>query len=281
MKSQNWLALPEAVKAEVLNLAGAADAIFAAAVQQLSEDIFLGIAGATLQARQGDVNNARGSSAEHRNTADLFIRSPAQALEALLNDPVDGVIKEMCDLNAPGVQEYPSAVLAAVDDKDMEARMAVYKGAWEQGVQLSRQAFYEEFSLAPPDPEDREDILGSKADQEAQVAAATLAAPGGPAGVAASDMNLIDATSTRHLPGAPGMPGAPPGEGGQPPTPPMPPPGGGQDRGTGRHDGDGCDGADPGAAARDGRGRAAAEAARAEAGEHQPGVGADARRPAA
>jgi hypothetical protein len=182
IKTQNWIALPEQVRTEVLNLAGAGDSILTSAMRDLAEDIFLAIAGATLQARQGDVNNARGSSAEHRNTADLFIRYLAQRLESLLNDEEEGFIKELCDLNAPGVQEYPKAALQAVDEKDHQARIKTYYTGWEMGMNFSRQAMNDEFGFQPPDVDDPDDTLGSKADQEAQVAAATLAAPKGHVG---------------------------------------------------------------------------------------------------
>ena len=197
VKSQNWLAVPEGVRVEALNIAGAADGIFASAVQQLAEDIFLGIAGATLQARQGDVNNARGSSAEHRNTADLFIKMLSQAFEAnILNDQDHGLIKEICDLNAEDVQDYPKGILQASDDENLEARSKLYETFWKAGMPFSKNAINDEFGFEPPDPDDPEDALGGKADQEAQVAAATIESPRGPADVAASDRRLTDSVET-------------------------------------------------------------------------------------
>lgn len=196
VKSQNWLAVPETVRVDALSIAGSADAMFDSAIRQLAEDIFLAIAGATLQARQGDVNNARGSSAEHRNTADLFIAYLVNAIAQLLNDRRKGLVKDILDLNRV-VEVYPKATLAALDEKDMVARLAIYTGLWEIGIQTSREAIYDEFNVQPPDANDPKDSLGGKADQEAQVAAATIAAPGGPAGAAAADRVLTDATSAR------------------------------------------------------------------------------------
>lgn len=198
IKSQNWLAVPKDVRVTALNIAGSADADFGNAISQLSEDIFLGIAGATLQARQGDVNNARGSSAEHRNTADLFISYLVTRISQLLNDHHRGLVKDILDLNRV-VDVYPKATLASIDEKDMQARLEIYKGAWEMGFQLSRSSFMDEMNIMPPDINDPDDSLGGKADQEAQVAAATIESPYGPADDAAADRVLTD--ETRHHPG--------------------------------------------------------------------------------
>ncbi len=162
--------------------------------RQLAEDIFLGIAGATLQARQGDVQNARGSSQVHRNTADLFIWHLSMAAQHVLNDRRNGLVRDIIDLNRV-VEEYPKATLAAVDEQDLVAELSVDTGLWEIGVKQSLSALYERYNREPPDPNDPDDSLGGKADQEAQVAAATIAAPaGGPGVEAAADRVLTDHT---------------------------------------------------------------------------------------
>lgn len=193
VKSQNWISVPKDTKVTALNIAGGSDEMFARAIQQLDEDIFLGIAGATLQARQGDVNNARGSSAEHRNTADLFISHLTEAISQLFNDARRGLVRDILDLNRV-VDVYPKVTLSAVDEKDMVSRLAIYTGLWEMGLETSRHAMYDEFGVEPPDPEDPDDSLGGKADQEAQVAAATIESPYGPADAAAADKVLTDST---------------------------------------------------------------------------------------
>ncbi len=193
VKSQNWLAVPESVRVEALSIAGAAATEFGEACRQLAEDIFLGIAGATLQARQGDVNNARGSSQVHRNTADLFIWHLSVCAQSILNDRRNGIVRDIIDLNRV-VEEYPKAQLSAVDEQDLVGELQVDRGLWEIGVKQSLSALYDRYNREPPDANDPDDSLGGKADQEAQVAATTLAAPGGPAGAAASDMVLTDDT---------------------------------------------------------------------------------------
>lgn len=193
VKSQSWLAVPEGVKVQALNIAGGADSQFDSAIRQLSEEIFLGIAGATLQARQGDVNNARGSSQVHRNTADLFIDYLRVKLQQILNDRSNGLVRDIVDLNCV-TDDYPRATLAAVDEADMKAQLEIVKGLWEVGVKQSLNAIYDKFGCEPPDASDDSDSLGGKADQEAQVAAATIAAPQGPGMAAADDRVLTDDT---------------------------------------------------------------------------------------
>lgn len=149
VKSQNWASVPEGVKLEVLNIAGSADAVFKQFTDDLREEIFLSIQGATLQALLGGAGEQRGNSKVHKSTADVFKWALSSAVVNLLNDHDSGLVRDMVDLNFQ-VEEYPRAVLSAVDVGEMSDELALWRGAWEMGVDLSKEEFYETFALTPP-----------------------------------------------------------------------------------------------------------------------------------
>lgn len=158
VKSQTWGSVPEGVKVELLDLAGSADHIFQQAIEDAIHEIFLGLAGAMLQALEGTVPGGRGSSRQHRSTADLFVWALSASVQALLNDRESGLVSDIVDLNY-AVDEYPIATLGAVDIEEQKARMEIHKGASSLGVELSKAALYEEFNITPPDAADPDDAL--------------------------------------------------------------------------------------------------------------------------
>lgn len=198
VRSQSWLSVPKGVRVEALNIAGSADGMFASAVADLKEDIFLGIQGATLQALTGQEGTQRGSSAVHKTTSQLFTWYLARALEVLLNDRDNGLIRDLVDLNFV-TDRYPRAVLGAIDTTEMMAEAQLDKMLLDMGLKLSKAEAYEKYSRTPPTSPD--DELGGQ--QQGQ-------GPGGPGGPGG---------------GMPGMPGAggPPGAGGGGPGGPVPP----------------------------------------------------------
>lgn len=193
VRSQTWLAVPKGVMVKAMEIAGGADAMFASAVADLKEDIFLAIQGATLQALAGQEGTMRGSSAVHKTTADLFKWHLARCLEVLLNDRDNGLIRDLVDLNYV-VDRYPRAVLGAIDTADLMAEAQLDTALMQMGLKLSKQDAYEKYSRRPPtDPDDE------------------LTSPQGGGGAGGP-------------PGAGGAPGAPGGgpPGGDPTKPPEP-----------------------------------------------------------
>ena len=178
IKSQNWASVPEGVLLQVLDIAGSADAVFKQITDDLREEIFLGIQGATLQALLGGQGEQRGNSKIHKSTSDLFKWALAQSVESLLNDRDSGLIRDIVDLNFV-VQDYPRASLGAVDVGEMLEELQIDSGLHAMKVPLSRREIYEKYNRTPPDPDDPADAL-------------------------------VD----EPPPGGPGGPGAPPGAGG-------------------------------------------------------------------
>jgi len=158
-RSQSWFSVPKGVQIQALNIAGAADGMFAAAVADLKEDIFLAIQGATLQALTGQDGAMRGSSAVHKSTSDLFRWYLARCLEVLLNDRDNGLIRDLVDLNYVTTR-YPRAVLSAVDSGDLLQEAQLDQSLIAMGMKLSKSALYEKYSRTPPDEDDPDDALG-------------------------------------------------------------------------------------------------------------------------
>jgi hypothetical protein len=194
VKSQNWAAVPATVKLQVLNIAGSADSVFASFCEDQKHRVYEAIAGASLQHLEGKKTNARGSAKVQRDTADLKVWSLAATLQQVFNARNGGLVPDLVDLNY-AVEEYPKAVLGAVDAEEESKRFTMVQQAATQ-LPLSKQWVYDEFGLVPPDPNLPGDSFG------------------GPPG---------------SSPGAPALPGQPPG----PPAQAPPPAGPGGDTDTG------------------------------------------------
>jgi hypothetical protein len=162
-KSQYWLAVPEGARVEALNIAGSSQAEFKSAIEDLKHDIFLGIAGAILQALEGAQDSERGNSQVHRSTADLFIWYLSSCVESLLNDRDDGLIKDLVDLNFV-VADYPQAKLSAVDVNELIQEIQIDTGLSALGLDLSKDELYERYSRTPP--EDPDDVLKPQQPQQ-------------------------------------------------------------------------------------------------------------------
>lgn len=148
-RSQYWIAIPEQAKIEALNLAGEADAIFKSAIEDLRHDIYLGVAGAILQALEGETTDGRGNSEVHKSTADLFVWYLASLVQSLLNDRDDGLIKDLVDLNFV-VEDYPKATLSAVNNAELLQELQIDTGLTQIGVPLSLEELYERYGRNPP-----------------------------------------------------------------------------------------------------------------------------------
>jgi hypothetical protein len=149
VRAQSWFSVPEGARIEALNIAGQADSIFKATIDDLREEIFLGIQGATLQALTGGAGEQRGDSNVHKGTKQLFEWYLAECIKSLLNDEENGLIKDMVDLNFL-VSEYPTVTFEAVDPQELAAEMQIDQALWSMGVDLSREELYERYGRQPP-----------------------------------------------------------------------------------------------------------------------------------
>ncbi len=160
LRYRNWIAVPEGVKLDVLETARQADAVFDSYCKAQQERIFLAIAGATLQAVQGGQGTMRGSSAVHKDTADLFKWFIQMAMTHVLNDRKHGLIPDIVNRNFAAVEDYPYASLSGVDDTELAESLRVDQGLAQiiqpAGYQLNMDQLSEKyarrFEKAPEPP---------------------------------------------------------------------------------------------------------------------------------
>ena len=154
-KSGTWIAIPEGVQLEALNLATSGEGAFSEAIKDLWHDVYRGIAGAVLQAVEGTTSNARGNAEISRDVAELFVRH----LVALSCDAVNRqIIPDYMDLNFADSEEHPTITLASLDDADLAPTLAVFKGAHDLGLPLSKKEVYKRLRLT--EPTDKDDAIG-------------------------------------------------------------------------------------------------------------------------
>ncbi len=152
---RNWFAIPQGARISALEIAGGSDAMYASAIADLKEDIFLGIQLATLQALTGGIGEMRGNSKVHQSNSQLAAMYLVRAFESLLNDGDSGLIKDIVDLNFV-VSEYPRASLTAVDPEEMLRELQIDQGLQSIGLKASKEATYEKYGRTPPKGPDDE-----------------------------------------------------------------------------------------------------------------------------
>jgi hypothetical protein len=151
MKSANWLATPESVKATALDIAGASHEIFRASVESLQKDIVVSISGAYLQMMEGSAGDTRGDTSEHQSTAD---RVKGHLRVVFLETINKQIVPDLTDLNFAGV-DLPEAVQGGVDEGELAKSAAVDKLLQEMGLALSKRATYKKYGRqAPVGPDD-------------------------------------------------------------------------------------------------------------------------------
>jgi hypothetical protein len=153
-RAQSWLSIPKDAQLEALNWAGEAETVYKSFMDDLQENMYLGIRGATLIAMTGGQGEQRGSSQVHKSEAELRTWHLAQSLQSLLNDEETGLVKDIVDTNYV-VSEYPPVTLSAVDVNEMTAEAGLDKTLVDMGLALSREETYEKYGRTPPtDPND-------------------------------------------------------------------------------------------------------------------------------
>ena len=148
-RSRSWLAIPENIKIEAMNIAGQAEDIFKSTIEDLKHRVFLGIAGAILQSLEGSTTDGRGDSRVHQNTSDLFKWFLSSAVESICNDHDTGLVRDIVDLNYV-VGDYPHVTVSSIDPKDLQSELAIDQGLSGMGVDLSRDEVYERYGRTPP-----------------------------------------------------------------------------------------------------------------------------------
>ncbi len=154
----NWIAAPEWAKIEAIETAGQAVDMYQKALEDLKQNIFIGIQGAFLQALEGSNPSARGNSLVQKSTSDLFKWYLMTLFLSVLNEQV---IPDIADLNYAGLSGYPEAIMGGIDEGSLGTMLNVDKGLQELGLTLSRKALYRKYGRE--EPSDPKDVLGMPA----------------------------------------------------------------------------------------------------------------------
>lgn len=139
VKSRNWLSIPASVRIKALDIAGSSEDYFKSFVADLREEIVLGIQGATLQSMAGRVGQLRGDSDVHKATADVWKWWLVVMFVSLLNDPEDGLIREMVGYNYGPVPGYPYATSEEKDEKALTNSLQIDRNLKDLGFVQSKE----------------------------------------------------------------------------------------------------------------------------------------------
>jgi hypothetical protein len=135
IRSQSYVALPEGVEMNLLNIAGNSEGYFKQFRDDCIEGIFMGIAGATLQAMSGRSGAVRGASTIHKDTADLFKWVLTNAVQNVLNNRHTGLTRDIVVKNFSSVDRLPKTILSGVDDGELAESITVDRALGEMGAQ--------------------------------------------------------------------------------------------------------------------------------------------------
>jgi len=157
-KSLSFLTVPKGCMVEAIELAGGSADEFKNCIQDLREEILMGITGAFMHQMGAGQNVKRGSSEKAESVSDLFKWFLAEEVCGLLNNEDTGVIKEMVDLNHV-VSEYPTASLDAISWEEMLQFANIIDKARTWGMPLSKEWLSEKLSLEAPHADTPGDAL--------------------------------------------------------------------------------------------------------------------------
>ena len=147
IRYDNWIAAPDWAKIEALEFAGQAVDMYNKTIEDLKQNIFIGIQGAFLQALEGKGANARGDSSVQKSTSELFNWYLMVAFLAVVNEQI---IPDMCDLNYAGLSGYPEAVMGGINEGELGKALAVDTGLIDKGLELSKEYAYKKYGREKP-----------------------------------------------------------------------------------------------------------------------------------
>jgi hypothetical protein len=153
-KAATWISIPQGARVEAMDLAMRGTADFESAIRDLQKEAFVGINGAMLQAMESGQSGSRGSSAIHKDTADIRKWHVRACTESVLNSQV---LPDATDLNFAGVA-CPQASLGGIDDAELKESLAIDTGlSKDLRLDLSKKDLYKRYGR--PEPLDDADRL--------------------------------------------------------------------------------------------------------------------------
>lgn len=153
-QNETGVAIPEDLEIEVLQIATSSDSEYARAMADCNVDIAVGILGETLTINEGRKTGARNMGEIHKEVVDLFVLFLDMVLTADINEQL---VRDIIDLNYPGVTEYPEFYFYPREDYDPVAFGEAIRSWQDAGAEISKAWFYEKVRMPLPSGED--DVL--------------------------------------------------------------------------------------------------------------------------
>ena len=150
LRSQSWITIPEGAQVEALDLAARGTVEFQQAINDLREEIVVGITGAVLQMLQGQVSDGRGSSQVHKSTSELYQWWIAAEVGDLISEQLSPALTAFNYRRA----DAPLVTLGGVNDDSMQGALAIDTGLSQLGLELSKDELYRKYGRQKPVKED-------------------------------------------------------------------------------------------------------------------------------
>ncbi|AWM38145.1 hypothetical protein GobsT_37570 [Gemmata obscuriglobus] len=161
-KSATWIAVPEGVRIEAINLSAASEPDYKSFAESKRDEVVSGITFATLQSLVSAAPELRGDSKVQKSIADLV----PWLLMALVTDAVNKQLApKFVDFNYPypAGGAYPKLTFGAASNQELLELLQVVQGAQAIGFTgpnaLSKKHYAKAFSLQLADPNDPDDAL--------------------------------------------------------------------------------------------------------------------------
>lgn len=130
-----WIAVPEGVLLEAIQISTRGDADYAAAIRDLDREVFVGVTGAFLQAIEGATTGARATGEVHRSTSELMQWYVAEDLAGDINSQI---VPDLVGFNFAGGVTLPTVSFGGVNDADLLPSLQLDEGLQRLGYKLSR-----------------------------------------------------------------------------------------------------------------------------------------------
>jgi hypothetical protein len=191
-RGKGVIVLDEHSDVQVVDLATRGTSDFQSAIEDLRQEVAIGISGAFLHMLTGMNPEARGSSKVQQDTTEAFIWILSENVRALLKK---SVVPDIVDYNHGALAELPDVELEAVNPEDVLKELAIDKLLNEIGVDLSLSATLDRARrIGPKDP--ATDVLkGRTATSAGGLPDLGIANPYGPGG---SLRNFVEQFAERY-----------------------------------------------------------------------------------
>jgi hypothetical protein len=181
-RSRGYIVLDEGSDVEVVDMAVRGTDDFQKAIEDLRQDIAVGISGAFLHMLTGMNPGARGDSEVQRDTVYLFVWLLATMVATAINEQL---VPQLVDWNYGMAVEYPTAHLEAVNPQDVVADLQIDKALKELGFLPNKKYILEKTGRPGYDPEDPPDEFVHPAGGKVLFPPGAFPAGGGPGAIPA------------------------------------------------------------------------------------------------